>query len=77
MDKEVLIAMILKRIDVKGILVEDILNGVIYKKIDELVLKSDNTLDDAIAAMLKPLLSAEVDKYVAELLAKYSGDIAV
>jgi len=54
----------LKYIDVKGLAVEGILEGMVFKKLDELVLDSENKLDDAMAEMLKPLIK----QYVADAL---------
>ena len=73
MEQDEIIKILLKRVDVKGILIEDILKGVIYKKIDELVASSENSLDNAVAEMVKPLLSTELEKLVVEFLAKYEA----
>jgi len=53
-----------KRIDVEGLLVEDVLIGLVFKKLDELAADSENTLDDTLLAFIKP----EVEKYVREQL---------
>lgn len=67
MENELLLK-VLSRIDVRALLIEDLLVGLIYKKIDELVLDSENTIDDAMAQMLKPLLQKELDKFIVSYL---------
>ncbi len=57
-----------KRVDWKGMLLEDIMDGVIKGKLDELVQKSENTIDDAVVNLVYPLLREEVAKYVEEKL---------
>ena len=55
-----------KRVDIEGLIVEDLLLGLVFKKLDDLAADSANTLDDAILAFVKP----EVEKYVREELDK-------
>lgn len=66
-------AVLLKRIDLKGLLVEDIMGDVIKKKLDELVAKSDNTLDDALVAMIYPELLKALEKFVDEKVAELAA----
>ena len=63
MEKE-LLADILKYINVRAILDEVVFEKLIYAELDKLVLDSANTLDDSLAAMLKPILKAAVLDYV-------------
>ena len=66
-------AILLKRIDLKGLLVEDILAGIVKAKLDELVAKTDNTLDDALVAMIYPELLKALEKFVDEKLAELAA----
>ncbi len=59
-----------KYVNVKGLLLEYVYDQVLAKALDDLVEKSDNKIDDAIAAMLKPLLRDELEKRLDEQLAK-------
>lgn len=68
MEKEIL-GKVLECIDVEKLVGEVVLEEIIYAKIDELVADSANTLDDSIAAMLKPLLKKAVVDYLVELIA--------
>lgn len=61
---------LLKRIDIEGLLVEDLLGEIVFKKLDELVAKSDNTLDDTLVAMLKPELLKAAKEMIAKKLAE-------
>ena len=63
MEKE-LLADILKYINVRAILDEVVFEKLIYAELDKLVLDSANTLDDSLAAMLKPILKTAVLDYV-------------
>jgi len=63
-------AMLLKRVDLRGLIVEDIVAGVIKSKLAEFVASSDNTYDDALYNLLYPMLEAEVIKQVDAALAK-------
>lgn len=49
-------AMLLKRIDVKGLLIDDLMVGFVKEKLEEVVANSDNKFDDSAMAMLWPLL---------------------
>lgn len=62
--KEVL----LKRIDIKGLLVEDLMEGIIKSELDKLVAKTDNTLDDALVAMIYPEMVKAVEAFIDEKL---------
>jgi len=62
--------MLLKRIDLRGLIVEDVMQAIIKKKMEEFVKDSENTYDDALYNLLYPMLEEEVIKKIDELLAK-------
>jgi len=66
-------AMLLKRIDLRGLIIDDLLKNALHEVLADLVLRSDNTIDDAIVAMLEPLVVAEAEKRIDELLAKLTA----
>lgn len=60
---------LLKVIDEDGLLElisVDLLDGVVKKKLDELAASSDNSLDDALVAMIYPLVKEQVVKFLKE-----------
>lgn len=67
---------LLKVLDEDGLIslvVDDVLDGVVKAKLEELVQSSDNSLDDALLAMIYPVIREEANKFLlakkAELLA--------
>lgn len=66
-----ILAMALNRVDIVGLLVDDILAKVLNEKLKELAAKSDNKIDDALVAFLLPELvkvsKAELQKLVDSL----------
>lgn len=63
---------IFKLIDEEGLtslVVDDLMDSVVKNKLDELVLKTDNALDNALVEMIYPLVRAEVVKFLSEQLA--------
>jgi hypothetical protein len=64
--KEVLV----KRVDVKGLLVEDVLRGLIKGKLEEIVKDTSNPFDDSLLTFVYPLLEEAVAKAVDELVEK-------
>ena len=70
MEKGEIIKEVLKYIDVEGIVSDLLIEKVIYAKVDELVQSSENTLDDGLAAILKPQLKKAVVDYIAAEKAK-------
>lgn len=64
--KEVLV----KRVDVKGLLVEDVLRGVVKAKLEEIVKDTSNPFDDSLMTFVYPLLEEAVAKAIDELVAK-------
>lgn len=71
MDQDMLLQMLLKRVDLKGLIIEDVLVGMIFKKLDDLAAASDNSLDDVLLAMIKP----ELQKYLEGELVKKLDDL--
>ena len=63
-------AMLLKRVDLRGLIIEDIMTGIVKAKLQEFVQDSSNTYDDALYNLLYPMLEAEVIKQVDAALAK-------
>lgn len=64
-------AMLLNRIDLEGLIIEDVLRGIVKKKLDELVADSSNTLDDALVAMIYPEIEKAAARELKELLDKF------
>ena len=71
MDTKAILKEVLKYVNVKDLVLEALVEKLIYVKIDELVAKTDNTLDDGLAAILKPqlkqLFASYIDEKIAEL----------
>ena len=63
MDKKQIVEMLLSRIDIEG-LVADVLSKLAKPKLDELVAKSDNKIDDVVYATLWPLVEMAVKEGV-------------
>lgn len=66
-----------KVIDEQGLvslICDDLMDGVIKAKLDELVQKSDNSLDDAIVAMVYPIVRDEAKKFIEAQLAKMAPE---
>lgn len=70
MDIKEILADIIDEDGLKRLVLEKLMDEVIKGKLDELVQKSDNTLDDALVSMIYPLLREEVSKQVDKLMAK-------
>lgn len=70
MDKKEIIAVLLKRIDVKGLIVEDLVDGALNKALDKVVNDSSNTFDNMAKDALWPYLRKAVVEGLDELLAK-------
>jgi hypothetical protein len=59
MEKEQILAMLLKRFDIEGLLVEDLLEGYIKQALDKMAADSSNPYDDmAVVALYPPLMKA-------------------
>ena len=65
-----LLKLLLKRVDVKGLLLEDLLKGLLEPKLKEFVADSSNPYDDMLLAALLPHLERQLAKLVDDLLAK-------
>lgn len=70
MEAKEIAAKVLARVDLKGLLIEDVLKGVVKKKLEEIVADSANTFDDAMFAMVYPLLEKAVVDWLDAELAK-------
>jgi hypothetical protein len=66
--KEVLFK-ILDEEGLKSVILEDLMDGQLKAKLDELVASSENSIDDALVAMVYPLLREEAAKFLDEKLA--------
>lgn len=73
MKKEEIVAILLKRIDVKGLLIEDVLKHLIKGALDDVAADSSNIYDDMAIAALYPLVEAAFIKKLDEFLAKLSA----
>jgi len=69
MDKAQVKALVLAHVDLKGLAVDGILEGLVFAKIDQLVADSASKLDDKMAEMLKPLIKDYVSSKIDEALA--------
>ena len=63
-------SILLKRVDLGGLLIEDVLGGVIKPALEKLVADSENKFDDSLYALIYPQLEAVVKKFVDDQLAK-------
>lgn len=70
MDPKVILLKLLDEQGLKDFVLVDVLDGIVKKKLDELVLSSDNALDDALLAMIYPVVKDAVAKILDEQLAK-------
>ena len=64
-------AIIAKRLDLKGLLVEDVMQGIIKAKLAEIVADSSNKFDDALFNMVYP----ELEKAAADAVQKLIDDL--
>ena len=73
MEKKEIAALLLKRVDIKGLLVEDFLKDFVMAKLKEKAASTDPLWDDSLVLMLEPVLVAAaeefVDSKVAEVIA--------
>lgn len=68
-------AIVKKRIDLKGLLVEDLMVGIIEKALDKIVADSSNPYDDMLKAALLPMLKKELIGQIDKLLAKLEPEV--
>ena len=66
--KEVLFK-ILDEEGLKSVVLEDLMDNVLKAKLDELAAGTENSIDDALVAMVYPLLREEAQKFLDEKLA--------
>jgi hypothetical protein len=59
-------SMLLKRVDLKGLLLEDFLMTVVKAGLEDIVKKSDNKFDDAALTFVWPQLEEACRKFVDE-----------
>lgn len=74
MEKEEILRDVLKYVNVKELIGELVIEKLIFTKIDELVLSSENKLDDGLAAILKPQLKQLVLDGLDAKLKELSGE---
>lgn len=70
LDPKVIAAKLIDEAGLKSFVMDDVLDGIVKAKLDELVLDTDNSLDDALVNMLYPIIRDAVAKYIDEQLAK-------
>lgn len=70
MDAKTIALKVIDEAGLRSLILEDLLDGVVKVKLDELVAKTDNSLDDALVAMIYPLIREEVAKFFDAQLAK-------
>jgi len=73
-DTKAILIEVLKYVNVKDLVLEALVEKIIYVKIDELVAKTDNTLDDGLAAILKPQLKQLIASYIDEKIAELTAE---
>lgn len=72
MDKDKLIAIALKNLNIEGLLV-DVLNEVLKPALDKMVADSANPYDDMMVAALYPVLDKEIKEKISELIGKMAN----
>ena len=70
MDKKEVVAMLFKRIDVRGLIVEDLLDAVLEPALDKLVKDTSTPFDDMAKQAVYPVLKQELIKALDAILAK-------
>lgn len=73
MEKEELLKEILKYIRIEELVGDVLFDKLIFAKIDELVADTDNTLDNALAEMMKPIIKEFALEKLREALADYQA----
>lgn len=73
MNGEEIKKLLLKRVDLKGLLVEDVLQGLVKSALDKVVKDSSNPYDDIAMAALYPPLEKALIEAVDDLMAKLSA----
>lgn len=62
--------MLLKRIDVRGLILEDIMIGIVKHELEKIVKDSSNSYDDAMFAFVYPILEDAAKKFIEDELTK-------
>lgn len=70
LDPKAIAAKLIDEEGLKSFIAEDLLDGVVKAELDKLVLKTDNSLDDALVSMIFPIVKDAVMKFVDEKLAE-------
>ncbi len=74
--KAKLIKILLKYVNIRGLLFEGMLNGIVKEALDEMVAKTDNPYDDVAAAALYPPLSSALQNVVEKRVAALEAEVA-
>jgi hypothetical protein len=64
MDSKEILLKILDEQGVKSLIIDDVLDGIVKAKLDELVLDTENTLDDSLVEMIYPMVKAAVSDWL-------------
>lgn len=67
-NKDELLEKVFKYIDLKGLAGEVLIEALLYKWVDSLVASTENTLDDGLAAILKPQIKTLAMNELGELI---------
>lgn len=76
MDYKEIIAEVLDEEGLKRLALEKLMDEIVKGKLDELVQESSNTLDDALLAMIYPVVRDEVEKQIDKLFEKMAPEPA-
>jgi len=74
MTGKAVLKLVLKRVDVVGLLVDDLLLGVLLKKLDEVVADTENSLDDALVVLVRSTLETHARTELQKLLDKLTAE---
>lgn len=65
-----LVQILLKRVDAKGLLLEDLFDGVLMARLQEVVDSTDNSLDNSVKELLEPVLRSALEKWLDDKMAE-------
>lgn len=74
MDKKKLVEILLKRVDLRGLLVDDLLKGVINDALDKVVKDTANPFDDIAKAATMPAIEKALSEYLDKLIADLQAE---
>ena len=77
MNRQEIFALILKRVDIKGLIIDDAMDVLLKGALDKMVADSSNPYDDLAVAALYPPLKKAIEEQLVELLAKLTAPDAV